>query len=126
MRQLYLFTKEMSSEKSTSLSKVIPMINLMIDYYSQPQNQDQKMSENPIAKQLRNSIYEGLKQRFEKVEDTEIYCNATVFDPRFKNLVFSTKQKAAKAVSYAKAEAYEIANESEEILDQSNHNDEPM
>jgi len=122
LRQLYLFTKEMSSEKHTSVSKIIPMISLMIDSYEQAP----KRRENPIAKKLRNSILEGLKSRFKDVESTETYSNATIFDPRFKNLVFSSKPVADKAVIEAKAEAVRVANESQEIIDESDVETEPI
>lgn len=107
LRPLYLVTVELSSEKNTTLSKVIPIANQLQETYLTVKN------ESPIAKMLRETILDGLKHYFVGIENNEIYTLSTILDPRFKNLGFSTKAKANEATKLAKAEATFVSNEND-------------
>ena len=109
LKHLYIATKELSAEKTTTLSKVIPMINILLNAYSP--SPEFEIEESSDAKELRNVVYESLKARFSSIESEDIYSNATIFDPRFKNLVFTTQYKAKQAVCHAKSEAIKVASE---------------
>ena len=77
-------TKEMSMEKTTSISKVIPMTNglhKMLD----------RMKSSPIAEELKKQ----LKKRFETAEENSLWSLSTFLDPRFMTYVFSGKDTAA-------------------------------
>jgi len=112
LKPLYFVTTELSSEKHSTLSKVIPMVSLLYQHYSPQPEIDQ----NPIAKIFRGLIYDELKFYFQEIETETTYSVATVYDPRFKNLpsVFSTTVKAQQAVRLAKTEALEIAHANDE------------
>ena len=86
LKHLYFVTKELSSEKHATLSKVIPMINLLYHHYSP------KPNDSPLGKNLRALIHDELKQYFAEIENEDTYCISTIYDPRFKNLptTFST------------------------------------
>ena len=80
LKHLYFVTKELSSEKNSTLSKVIPMINLLYLHYSP------KTNDSPIGKVFRALIYDGLKHYFAEIENENIFCVSTIYDPRFKNM----------------------------------------
>ena len=110
LKPLYFVTNELSSEKHSTLSKVIPMISLLYQRYSP------KTNDSPIGKVLRALIYDQLKWYFQEIETENTYCISTILDPRFKNLptVFSMPGKAQNAVRLAKAEALEVAHENDD------------
>jgi len=110
LKHLYFVTKELSSEKNSTLSKVIPMINLLYLHYSP------KTNDSPIGKVFRALIYDGLKHYFAEIENENIFCVSTIYDPRFKNMptAFSAQGKAQQAVRLAKAEALDIAHENDD------------
>merc|ERR1719433_2641798 len=89
------------------------MINMMIDLYTAIHKTDGK-----VGAEVRKKIGEGLESRFKKVESTAVYCNATIFDPRFKKIGFSNNSKAQNAVNLAKAEAVKVAHEKDVELEQ--------
>jgi len=122
LRPLYLFTREMSAEKSTTLSKVIPLVSMMLKAYAP--NQVKHKNDSKTAKELRKKILESLKSKFNGIESDPIYTNSSIFDPRFKDLVFATKNDAQVATTVAKAEAVKIAHESEELPDESDNENE--
>ena len=105
LRPLWLATKELSAEKNTTLSKVLPMVSVMLDSYAANYE-----NESQIAKEARRLIFEGLKDKFSGMDCNQTYTSATIFDPRFKNLVFATKTKAQNAVNQAKADAVSIGH----------------
>lgn len=119
-RPLYLATNELSAEKYTTLSKVIPMIRQLMSTYSA-----NRANENTLLKEVRKTILESLKAKFKDLETDSIYTNSSIFDPRFKDLVFSTKAKALAAVSQAKNDAINanLENSNDEIGSDSDFDD---
>lgn len=104
LRPLYLVTKELSFEKHTTLSKVIPIMTRLNDIYSKKID-----NENAIGKELRKTVLIKLKEKFEVCDTDQIYGISTIFDPRFKNLGFQNMIKAATAESLAKSDAIAVA-----------------
>ena len=96
LRPLYLFTLEISGEKNATLSKVIPMVNILLDEYSSTEPNETKM-----VKDCRQLIHDALKKQFDGIESQDTYVTSTILDPRFKNVGFSNKNKL-KAVNQAK------------------------
>lgn len=114
LRHLYTVTIELCAEKHSTLSKVIPMVNILFHHY-RPQNE-----ESETAKEFRAMIYDQLKYYFHAKTDVETeatYSISTILDPRFKDLVFSTKAKSLQAVKFAKTDAVEVAHENNENPD---------
>ena len=72
-------TKEMSAEKTTSISKVIPIIRGLGETLRQ-------METSPVACELREQL---LQKRFPNPEDSTLWGIATFLDPRFMKHVFS-------------------------------------
>ena len=71
-------TEEMSSEKFTSISKIIPLIRQL--------KQKTEKSETTLAKKLQSQI----DDYFCNVENTKLLTMTTILDPHFKNKVFSS------------------------------------
>lgn len=107
MKNLYLVTNELSAEKVTTLSKVVPIVKILTEVYSL------KVKESSVAKELRQKVLEGLKKQFDGIEVDDVYSVSAILDPRFKNLVFSNKARADLAIEQAKEIALEIARESD-------------
>ena len=107
LRPMYLFTLELSSEKTTTLSKIIPMVNLLLDAFS-PKSDDSK-----VAKECRQLIHDAVQKQFDGIESSETYATSTILDPRFKNLGFSNGYMANQAVNQAKSIAVSNAKDEE-------------
>lgn len=47
---------------------------------------------------IKNNLLASLKKRFSNIEDSNLYCYATLLDPRFKDMPFRAKnlEKIAK------------------------------
>jgi len=120
LRPLYLMTLELSAEKLTTLSKVLPVYSVLHDAYSNV------ASETKNEGKYRKLLLDGLKSQFKDIDNQEVYTNATVFDPRYKSLVFSTQTKAQQAEKQAKADAMGMEDSdvkgTEEITDESCEN----
>ena len=102
-RPLYTATLELSGEKFTTISKVLPLTSKLLGIYSKPNPKD-----TPQAKEVRKAIYESLKIQFKDVESNDILTNATLFDPRFKDYFFK-KTKRTSAICTAKLDALKEA-----------------
>lgn len=80
-------TREFSSEKFTSLSKVIPIVRGLQDSLQDTDDmEDQMTSQNFL---LSEELSRQLSQRFSKLEGTYMIGAATILDPRFKKIPFS-------------------------------------
>lgn len=118
LRALYLVTLEVSAEKVSTLSKVIPIVNLLLETYS-----NEKPDETKVAKECRKLIFDAVTKQFDGFESNETYACATILDPRFKNVPFSTKTKGNQAVNYAKSNAVAIAHANEGANDDESTDD---
>lgn len=88
------FTIEMSAEKNITISKIIPLVNIMNkkinDYYNDGPTSIEVM-------QMVKSLKDLLSHRFKYAEDNELLCQATILDSRFKNHGFSNETKFSSA-----------------------------
>ena len=105
-RPLYTATLELSGEKFTTLSKVLPLTTKLLEIYSTKPNPN----DSPQAKEVRKMIHDSLKNQFKDVETNETITNATIFDPRFKDYFFK-KSKCHSAISAAKLDALSEASD---------------
>ena len=112
LRPLWLATKELSAEKFTTLSKVIPMVKLLVDQCTKDES-----NETDRAQEIRRLLSDGLKDKFNGIEANETYSISTILDPRFKNVLFSTKTAANQAVKFTKADALKIGHETRDVSD---------
>ena len=120
-RPLKTATNELSGEKFTTLSKVIPLATRLLDLYSK-----QNDEESDEAQAVRKLIYESLKKQFKDVDSSEMLTCATLFDPRFKDQYFTPKSLIRSAAIYAaKHEAQKEATEEPEVVEGNEDNDEP-
>lgn len=122
LRSLYLVTLELSGEKHATLSKVVPIVNLLLEEYS-----IDKPNQSEIAKECRKLIHDSVQKHFEGIESNEIYACSTIMDPRFKQIAFSTNTKGNHAINQAKMVAVSIAHkddkEKDEKMDDSESSD---
>ena len=118
LEPLFEATKELSAEQFTTLSKVVPLIDILLDFYSPKPEED-----NELGAEFRQLVYDGLAHYFEDIENNETYTNPTIFDPRFKNLVFTMPSKANQAVRFAKAEAVKVAHKANDNDNETNETD---
>ena len=72
LKQFYYATTEISSEKHTSSSKVIPMVKVLKN----------KMSKSTTPLSIK--LTENVEKRFGDIETLDKLCIATLLDPRFK------------------------------------------
>lgn len=77
-------TKEMSAEKVTSLSKIIPMVRGIQDYLKSCIN-----AENQLARELQYQM----EKRFSVIETNFFLAASTFLDPRFKKVSFGDASK---------------------------------
>lgn len=89
----YLATTEMSGEKMTSISKVIPIVNLL--------RKKLEKDDSGLAAQL----LESLNLRFVDIETNKFLSLATLLDPRFKEKAFANPQNARAAIQQLTHEA---------------------
>ena len=78
-------TRELSGEKHVSVSKVIPLSRNLQHLIS-------GMSTVVLTKQMQDSLVTSLRRRFLSVETVHACAAATILDPRFKKLAFTTAQ----------------------------------
>ena len=81
LQPAYQVTKEMSAEKYTSLSKVVPLVRLISDKL--------KLLNTGISKSLQGHF----DRYFSYVQDEQVGQFATLLDPRFKDRMFSEETK---------------------------------
>ena len=96
LEPLYLATVELSTEKMTSLSKIIPMVKQL----------HAKLAKDTSS--LGMQLKTCLNARFSSIEDKPLLSMATLLDPRFKEKGFSNPKKAETAVLQLIKEAEKI------------------
>ena len=125
LKPLYDVTNEMSGDKHVSVSKVIPLVDILRQTY--PVHEDYDDDVATLAEQFSHEIGKSIEARFvTKVEDNPTYAKATILDPRFKTVGFfggPLKIKVAKQL--VKQEAQEMfPNEEAENNDAENDDSE--
>ncbi|MPC70787.1 Zinc finger BED domain-containing protein 1 [Portunus trituberculatus] len=78
-------TKEMSGEKVTSLSKVIPLVRGIQDFMNSCDNME-NLSDTSLGRELQLQM----GRRFSVIEGTFFLAVCTFLDPRFKKMPFSS------------------------------------
>ena len=108
LRPMYDATVEISSEKLTTMSKVIPLTNQLMCFYSEGET-------SGFVGQIKKEIENSLKARFHWAEGFLNYAVATILDPRFKQWAFTTSTAVTQAYSLAKHEALAQITEMQNI-----------
>ncbi|XP_074106514.1 E3 SUMO-protein ligase ZBED1-like [Cotesia typhae] len=96
LRPLEAATKEISSDKYCSSSKVIPLVHCMI---SKLKN---LVIEESLIKEVQKRILTEINRRMGAIEQVSSLAIATILDPRFKKLHFEDPLACANAVSKIK------------------------
>ncbi|XP_038141858.1 zinc finger BED domain-containing protein 4-like [Cyprinodon tularosa] len=93
-------TSELSEEKRVSISKVIPLMNMLHHAVLT------KMAniKNDVARLLSENLLRRVKEQVSNIESLSVMTMATLLDPRFKTLGFLSQSKAQEAVRRLKAE----------------------
>ena len=113
LEPLFQFTVEICAEKMTTCSKVIPIIKILRNFYSNNEN----YADGRIASFKRN-IHFSLMKRFGDCEAKKTYAIATMLDPRFKALGFHS-QKLIDVDKMVINEALEVESlHSKEAIDE--------
>ncbi|KAE8737491.1 hypothetical protein FOCC_FOCC017044 [Frankliniella occidentalis] len=94
LRPLYQATVEASADKHVTISKVIPLVNLMREKIYE------FIPESGIAFNLRTQLLEDIKTNFGTLEFGKIFSVATLIDPRFKALPFKNKDALKNATNH--------------------------
>ena len=94
-------TRELSTEKTVSCSKVIPLLNALLcelrqHIYNDNETQIQKMQNNHDPKSVESQevlaeIIGSCNRRWVDYEDDDIYAISTLLDPRFKEIPFTSE-----------------------------------
>lgn len=100
-------TKEISSERYVSMSKVLIFIRAMNDTMKSFQNITALPNE---AQDLVTTLLEKLNSRFSSYEDNEIVIQAALLDPRFKKVAFNgfNQRKLELAIDQLKRKVCQV------------------
>lgn len=91
-RPLETITKEISGEDYVTASKIIPIISCLTETYNAMK------TATDVGAKTKILISEGLKKRFEHVEQVHLLAAATILDPRFKKIHFADKIACSRAI----------------------------
>ncbi|KAL0808547.1 hypothetical protein ABMA28_012992 [Loxostege sticticalis] len=89
-------TEEMSSEKYVSGSKAIPMIKCLREYL------ETITPTNYLTVQLKNTLLNKIKKRFDNIQKVHLFSMATVLDPRFKKIHLDDGTALARIITSIK------------------------
>lgn len=96
LKLFYDVTTELSAEKNVTLSKVIPLVRIMLSSLRSRQ------SDLPEVQSLIKELERDLERRFATIELSECYAEAIILDPRFKTKGFRDERNCAKALASLK------------------------
>ena len=99
-------TRELSTEKFVSVSKVIPIARSL----------QAVISKSSSVRPLKLELLEQMQRRFLNMEGHNILCNSTLFDPRFKKLGFTNQSCYNQAVQRLVAEVGAVASSEEPLM----------
>ncbi|GBP78344.1 Zinc finger BED domain-containing protein 4 [Eumeta japonica] len=88
-------TKSISKSTAT-LSDAIPLINSLRKLLENMRGSSPREEEN-ISQKLAGDLLMALNERFEDLENEEIYCLATTLDPRYKTRIFQLHSTTSTA-----------------------------
>ena len=131
----YEFTVEMSSERHTTCSKIIPMVKGLYKHLTDSNDDDDDDDDEgellEESKRFKEELLKNLKKYFMEpdsdkhgmeVENNKICAVATIFDPRFPKDVFSSERTYQRAKKWAKDELIKL----EVYTQKSRENDNPI
>ena len=111
LEPLFNATNELSAEKHTTISKVLPMIQIMLSYYNGDASTDEEHT-----REFRTKISQSLRKRFSWTDKCKLYGLATLLDPIFKNVSFEPlKFLAVKDWLHQELEEKEVCHEQHAI-----------
>ena len=110
LRPIYDITVELSSENHSTISKVIPLSNLLIQFYK---HESQESPSGSISKDISTQLHKELASRLGQVEETHVLGLATILDPRFKNKLFQRPDRVARTLKLLNDEAIKLAETSD-------------
>ena len=84
LKPFFLATEEMSTEKRVGVSKVSLVFAAILDF-------------QPSSEGLASQIKVGLQRRFSNIESMHVLAVATLLDPRFKKVAFSSNASIDQA-----------------------------
>ncbi|GBP34584.1 Zinc finger BED domain-containing protein 4 [Eumeta japonica] len=90
-------TKSISKSTAT-LSDAIPLINSLRKLLENMRGSSPREEEN-ISQKFAGDLLMALNERFEDLENEEIYCLATTLDPRYKTRIFQLHSTTSTAKS---------------------------
>lgn len=92
LKPTYDVTIEISAEKQTTISKIVPIYACLTHFYNESK------FESRLAMKLKNAIQHKIKERFKAYEQEDLYGFSMILDPRFKKIHFSNRNIANKMV----------------------------
>ncbi|XP_053208368.1 zinc finger BED domain-containing protein 4-like [Panonychus citri] len=93
LKPFHQIADEMSSEKWTPISKIIPIVGVLVKAINLI------LPETNCAKEFKNTLLKNIRSNFKDIEADPIASIATLLDPRFKNLDFTSEAQSVKAVN---------------------------
>jgi hypothetical protein len=93
LKPLEAVTREISAEKQTTISKLIPLLRCMRSAINRS-----KYSTS-LGEELKEALLVNFQKRFGLIEKSKMIAMATVLDPRFKKLHFESPTACASAVT---------------------------
>lgn len=97
-------TKELSADKYSVISKVIPIVMCIISTV------DKFLCSTVIGKQLKNNLIQELDKRFRQVESVTLLAISTLLDPRFKSKLFRDSSSLGRSMQRLKEECRTCEN----------------
>ena len=97
LKPLYDVTNEMSTEKRTSVSKIVPLSKLLTSFYT---TASQKETGSLAAAKLASNILHEIVKRLSGCEQNGTLAKASMLDPSFKKFGFMKPQNIVKATTW--------------------------
>lgn len=98
LHPLERLTKEVSSEKYVTVSKIIPLVNCCLENYKAIEPDSQ------IGRKLKASLQAEFSKRFGQIEKSFILATSTMLDPRFKQIHFQDALACSHIINFLKSE----------------------
>ena len=100
LESLYIVTKNLSGEKFTTISKVLPTVKQLIKKYSK-----ENLQQSEIIQEFQANLLRKMKKKFGKYETNQIFAVSALIDPCYKEKAFDNHINFVQACDWTKAEA---------------------
>lgn len=104
-------TTDISGEQYVTISRIIPLISSIKDILSKSR------PHTNLALDLVNRLTRNLSERFKDIERTKLFAYATLLDPRFKKILFSSNSDCALMVSSLNSELTQVELSQKPVFD---------